>query len=258
MHRHTSEYTELRIAGHAKRVHSTAGDLTCLCREALAVELRSIYDTNSWVYDALMGREDARVLRGRMPVVTGELSGVAAVVKRFHHGGATASLWRDRFLSSTRFRNHIVVSRYLAEHGVATPDVLFVSWRRIFGTFRGEVGLEHVEGIDADQWFFRTGVVPADWQDQARRIGALVARLHRIGFLHRDMNLMNFYFADDGRMLILDLDKSSVETTMSGSEKTRTLARLERSIRKQGRGRAPDYVGGVVRELREGYAEANA
>jgi tRNA A-37 threonylcarbamoyl transferase component Bud32 len=251
-------YVQLRIAGRARREHSTASDLTCLCLEDLAGELRAIYDRHAWVYEHFAASSDAASLRGRRPVLTGSLGGRPAVIKRLFHGGWAAGLLKDRFLSSERVMNHLPVSRFLSDQGIATPQVLFASWRRIFGTVRGEVGFEHVEGIDADRWFFRKGVVPVEWPDRAREVGDLVAKLHSVDFHHRDMNLMNFYFARDGRTLILDLDKSSLDGPMGDAEKKATLARLERSIRKQGRESDPDYVAGIIAEVRAGYAEADA
>jgi tRNA A-37 threonylcarbamoyl transferase component Bud32 len=251
-------FVELTIAGRAGRSHSIAGPLTCLARPDLVQELSRTYEEHDWVYDAMAGREGVEMLRGRRPVVAGQLGSVPAVVKRLSHGGSMTNLWKDRFLSSRRFRNHIPVTEFLLEHGIDTPPVLFAAWRRIRGLVRGEVGFEKIEGgVDADQFFFGNGHIPEGWREEARKIGETVASLHRIEFVHQDMNLMNFYLAPDGRVYVLDLDKSSLDGSASASLKRINLARLERSIRKQGRLSPADYVEAVVRELHDSYAAAN-
>jgi tRNA A-37 threonylcarbamoyl transferase component Bud32 len=231
-----------------------------LCRSALENELREIYGRHIWAYDEIASRSEAVIFRGRRPVVSGWVGTSRVVVKRLHHGGMFASVAKDRFLTPRRVQSHIELADHLNSHGIATPQVAFTSWRRINGLVRGEVGFELVEdAIDADVCFFGRNDRPNDWKSRAAAIGALVARLHEIGFMHADLNLMNFLFTPGGEIYVLDLDKTVLSERMpTMCARMKNLERLERSIRKQGRERSGLFVAGIVDEVRGSYESSIA
>ncbi len=236
--------------------------MTCLCVAGLAEALRRIYSGSPWVYDALHGAEGSSLLRGRAPVVAGTLAdGTPVVVKRLTHGGLLGGLTGDRFLSPARLRTAVATADFLAANDVATPAVLFAAWRRVRGFVRGEIGFERIAGgIDAsDHLFGRPGDVPADWRETSAAIGRLAARLHALGVLHGDLNLMNVLLTPGGGVAILDLDKAVVRRApLPEGTRRRNLARLERSIRKQGRGAPAESVELIVAALRRAYGAADA
>ena len=238
------------------------GALRCLCRPGLEPALRRAYAEAPWVYEALRRAPGAELLRGRRPVVAGQLGdGTAAVVKRLHHGGLLAALTGDRFLTARRLLTSVATADFLAAHGVATPDVLFAAWRRCGPFVRGELGFERVAGgRDAsDLLFAGGGNLPAGWRSAVGAIGRLVARLHSLGVLHGDLNLMNFYVASGGEVMILDLDKADLRPGPLGEvERRRNLARLERSVRKQGSAAPAADVAAVLGELHASYGAALA
>lgn len=235
-----------------------AGDLYSLCRQEFQAALTATYARHRWVYDALLEHRDAVLLRGRRPVVSGVLGGVRVVVKRIYHGGVLACIGRDAFLTSRRARLQVELAEYLSQRGIATAPVVFTSWRRTRGFVRCEAGFEEIPGgIDADQYFFGRSTLPESWESHASEIGTLVARLHQIGFLHADLNLMNFLFGRDGRTYILDLDKTNLpKRSLSNRQRDRNLDRLERSIRKQGRTHLASVVEGIIRRIRFSYRNA--
>lgn len=243
-----------------KSAHSISGRLNCLCRPEVADELERIYRRHSWVYDSLAARKNVETLRGRVPVLAGSLGDADIVVKRLFHGGKLGNLWKDRFLGAARIRNHIPLAEFLNGHGIATPRVIFASWRRSWGVVRGEVGFEKLaDGVDADRYLFVSEEAPGDWYEKATLIGELVASMHRIEFVHDDLNLMNIYIDESDRLYVLDLDNSSLPRRRLGERVRRgNLARLERSIRKQGRKRARDYVEAVVEAVHDSYETAHA
>jgi tRNA A-37 threonylcarbamoyl transferase component Bud32 len=226
-----------------------------LCRPALENELQEIYGRHTWAYDELASRPHAVVFRGRRPVVAGWVGTSRVVVKRLHHGGVFAPIAKDRFLTSRRVQSHIELADYLNGHGIATPPVAFASWRRVNGLVRGEVGFELIEGaIDADACFFGKNERPNDWKARAAAIGALVARLHKIGFMHADLNLMNLLLTPGDEIYVLDLDKTVLSDRMpTVRARMKNLERLERSIRKQGRERSALFVAGIIDEVRGAY-----
>jgi hypothetical protein len=255
--------TPVATSGAGKpRSEFRLGALRCLCRPRLEPALRRAYAEAPWVYEALRRAPGTRLLRGRRPVVAGQLSDdTPVVVKRLYHGGLFAALTGDRFLTARRLLTSVATADFLAAHGVATPDVLFVAWRRCGPFVRGELGFERLaDGCDAaDLLFARPGGLPADWRERVGAIGRLVARLHGLGVRHGDLNLMNFYFAAGGDVMILDLDKADLRPGPLGEfERRRNLARLGRSVRKQGSAAPAAEVAAVLGELRESYGTARA
>lgn len=243
------------------RVEFTLGQLTCLCRPQLEAPLRLVYASDPWAYEALRRAPGSELLRGRRPVAAGLLgNGTPVVVKRLHHGGLFASLTGDRFLTPRRVITGMAVADFLAARGVATPDVLFVAWRRAGPFVRGELGFERLSGGTdaADLLFTRPGGLPEGWRERVGGIGRLVARLHELGVRHGDLNLMNFYCSAEGQVLILDLDKADMRAgALRERARRHNLARLERSVRKQGV-RSPDDVAAVLTVLRASYEAARA
>ena len=224
--------------------------------------MRAVYAAAPWAYEALRRAPGAELLRGRRPVVAGRLGdGTPVVVKRLHHGGLLAALTGDRFLTPRRLHHALGVADFLAARGVATPEVLFASWRRDGPFVRGELGFERLAGgTDAsDLLFGRPAGLPEGWREWVDAIGRLVARLHALGVRHGDLNLMNFYVAAGGEVLILDLDKADLTSgPLHEGARRRNLARLERSVRKQGVPASPADVAAVLAELRASYGAAHA
>jgi tRNA A-37 threonylcarbamoyl transferase component Bud32 len=238
------------------RVRLLDTDLHLVCDPEVEEELVRIYRHHEWVYDLLQSQNPAG-FRGRHPVLKGEIGGQPCVVKRLYHGGSTASLWKDRFLSAKRARGFLSASLHLREEGIPTPRLIFLSWLRRNGLVRAEMGFERIFGPDADHYLFQ-GDAPQDWEERARQIGRLVSKLHRARFEHGDLNLMNLLFSEEGELFVIDLDKVVVHhETLSAEIRRRNLSRLERSVRKQGRihGSSEDYSEAIVEQIREGYDE---
>ena len=243
----------------ASWVELSQGGLALLCRTELADDLLRIYGRNRWVYDALSMRPQTMSLRGRRPVMAGTLGDLDIVVKRMYHGGLLGGISRDAFLTSNRARAHVILDAYLTSHGIATAPALFVASRRVYGFVRAEVGFARIAGaVDADQFFFHGTKLPENWEERATAIGQVVAQLHRIGFLHGDLNLMNFLFGPDGRIYILDLDKSTiVPRSCAGAAGAKNVDRLQRSILKQGRNHVLAHVERIVETVRTSYERAS-
>lgn len=234
--------------------------LDLLCRSELSDDLLRIYGRNRWVYDALSKRPQTMTLRGRRPVMAGMVGNTDIVVKRMYHGGILGGISRDAFLTSDRARAHVALDAYLTSHGITTAPALFVASRRVYGFVRAEVGFARIAGaVDADQYFFSSKSLPANWEERAAAIGQVIAQLHRVGFLHGDLNLMNFLFGPDGRIYILDLDKSTIlPRNCSGADGSKNVDRLHRSILKQGRNHVHSQVERIISTVRSSYEHASA
>ena len=240
--------------------HHVAG-VTFLCRLSLADELHRIYAAGGSVFEDVRDQESSLVLYGRQPLLAGTLAGAPVLVKRLFHGGFLASLTGDRFLSSRRFRTHLECGEFLASHGVPTPETLFVAWRRRGPLVRGEIGVRYIaRAFDAASHLFgHPRALPPDWRERIGAVAAVTARLHRLGVEHGDLNLRNFLFVPSGDIHILDLDKAlRHRPPLPASARRRNLARLERSLRKLGRGAPARDVDAVANALHTEYRKAYA
>jgi tRNA A-37 threonylcarbamoyl transferase component Bud32 len=247
--------------GRAGLAEFRAGGVSCLCRSYLSEELRRIYGGGGSVFEVLREQESTQVLFGRQPLVAGMVASVPVLVKRLFHGGFLALLTRDYFITPGRLRNHLSCAEFLSAKGVPTPETLFVSWRRRFGLVRGEIGVRYISrAFDASSHLFLPpGELPADWRERVAAIAALTARMHRLGVDHGDLNLRNFLFTPAGELHILDLDKAiRRRAPLAAGARRRNLARLERSIRKQGKHAAPDDVEAIAHALSVAYRSAYA
>lgn len=219
-------------------------------------EFEQIYSRWHWTYDFFKSQKGSVTHRGRRPLLQGKVANRPILVKRLFHGGLLAPLTRDRFLTPRFLLTHIDLVDRLRQISIATPAVVFSAWRRETGFIRAEIGTEYLgPGLDASDFLFRKpGKTPPDWEITARRIGVFVQRLHQVHFLHADLNLMNFYRLNTGTLHILDLLKSNIyEKPLNQHARMRNLARLIRSVRKQGRMFDSAYVEGIVRCVQEGY-----
>jgi tRNA A-37 threonylcarbamoyl transferase component Bud32 len=247
--------------GKGALVELSAAGVTCLCRPQLSDELRRIYTSGGSVFAELRDQESTQVLFGRQPLVAGIVGGVPVLVKRLFHGGFLALLTRDYFLTSGRLRNHLSCGDFLAAKGVPTPETLFVSWRRRLGLVRGEIGVRYIpKAFDASSHLFlRPDERPADWRERVAAVAAVTARLHVLGVDHGDLNLRNFLFVPSGELHILDLDKAiRRRAPLVAAARRRNLARLERSIRKQGKHAPAQDVEEILHVLRAAYRSAYA
>lgn len=218
------------------RCRFKTGNITTLSLPAFRDILTGIYSRDMWVYDHLLNLPDNRMLRGRIPVVAGKMNGIFVAVKRLHHGGRLSVVTGDRFLTKTRFVRHACISDYLSDRGIRSPEVLFVSWCRIKGFIRGEIGVEFIPGgMDAARFLFgKPGDPPVGWERCIRGIASVLNKLHSAGVSHPDLNLMNFFISGEGIVWLLDLDKVRIRPDPSPRRRDRMLSRLMRSIRKEG------------------------
>ena len=86
-------------------------------------------------------------------------------------------------------------------------------------------------------------------------VGQLVARFHRAGLEHADLNAHNLLFDGQGRGWMIDFDRSRLRIPASGWREA-NLLRLQRSLRKQRGGRALGEVDAAFAQLRAAYDAA--
>lgn len=178
----------------------------------------------------------------------------AAVLRHYLRGGLVASVNRDRHLwrSVDRVRSfaEFRLLRLLQQRGLPVPRPIAACYLRKGHRYRAAILLERIDGVHS--LAHRAAV--ADDQAPWTEAGRLVARIHRAGLDHADLNAHNLLFEDDGKGWVIDLDRSQLRIPATGWRE-RNLARLRRSLRKERGERNREQVDAGFARLRAAYDE---
>ncbi|HEX9886491.1 MAG TPA: lipopolysaccharide kinase InaA family protein [Longimicrobiales bacterium] len=189
------------------------------------------------LYACAAGAEDARILQGRRPVyaVTWPLG--MRVVRRYHRGGAVASLLGDRHLrlGEPRPWREARASDAARDRGVPTPRVVAGAVYRAGPFYRADLVTEYVAGsTDLAGVLFSDAVPPGLTRVQAlESTGKLLAHMGAVGVRHVDVNAKNVLLTPGNAMpeaVLLDLDRCRVTVPARRVDARSMLARLERSL----------------------------
>ena len=174
------------------------------------------------------------------------------VLRHYLRGGMAAALSRDRHLwrgvdrvrSFAEFR----LMRELRKRRLPVPEPIAASYVREGATYRAAILMERLVDVRslADMAAADPGTVP--WED----VGRLVARFHREGVDHADLNAHNILYDAAGRGALIDFDRSQMRIPATGW-RSRNLARLERSLLKLRGPRSEAAVREDFARLRGGY-----
>jgi len=195
-------------------------------------------------------------LQGRKPLFELETADEVLLVRRFSHGGLLRWATGERFRDPERPFREILLSEHLHAHGIRTARIvaarawaasgatgwfLEVITRRVQGASDLGVLLAELQRASA------TGSAETPGRSRLLfELGRLVARLHRCGFLHADLNPNNVLVEqaslsdEEPRLWILDLDRSQIQESLTEEQRWRNIGRLFRHVdRREGeRGRA--------------------
>ena len=152
-------------------------------------------------------------------------------LRRYLRGGLVARinhdchLWRGamRSRSFAEFR----LSRLMIERGVPVPPPIAACYRRDGLCYRAAILIERLPDVRTLADRFAVAGDGAPWEEAGR----LIARAHRAGLDHADLNAYNLMFDPSGRGWVIDLDRGCVRIPATGWRE-RNLARLRRSLLK--------------------------
>jgi 3-deoxy-D-manno-octulosonic acid kinase len=175
-----------------------------------------------------------------------------AVLRHYLRGGLVAKLSRDRHLwrgpGQVRSFDEFRLLRTLLRQGLPVPTpIAAVYWHR-GPMYRAAILLDRLRNVRTLAELAADEDDPALW----RRSGELIARLHRAGLDHADLNADNLLFQPDGTGWVIDLDRSRIRIPATAWREA-NLRRLERSLLKLRGARSPERVREDVRRLREAY-----
>lgn len=168
----------------------------------------------------------------------------AAVLRHYRRGGWVARLSRDAYIFAgaerTRAFHEFRLLRALRERGLPAPAPLAAAFWRAGVCYRAALLVARIDGARSLGDQLRGGEAP-DWAG----IGRTIARFHRAGACHADLNVDNVLMDADGTHWLIDFDRGRLRQPAHGWQRA-NLSRLLRSIRKQlpARARADAIVAG--------------
>ena len=157
------------------------------------------------------------------------------VLRRYLRGGLMAKVSKDRYLWTGERRTRSFAEwRLLAEllrRQLPVPRPVAARYQRSGLTYSADLITEEISGArtlaqslssrSAGQW---------------RAIGGTIARFHREGVQHADLNAHNILIAPDETIYVLDFDRGRIRDR--GAWEQVVLARLRRSLEKVSRQRS--------------------
>jgi len=169
--------------------------------------------------------------RGGAWRITGASYG-ACVLRQYLRGGMMAHvtremhLWRgaDKVRSFAEYR----LLRELQHKGLPVPTPIAACYLRKGLRYRAWILLGQIMNVQS--LAERAGLTPED-QALWTRSGQLIARFHRAGLDHADLNAHNILFDADGKGWLIDFDRSRIRIPDT-DWRQRNLDRLARSLRK--------------------------
>lgn len=158
--------------------------------------------------------------------------GGAMVLRRFLRGGLIAKLSRDRYVwrgeENVRSFAEFRLLQQLHAAALPVPQPLAAAYWREGRRYRAAILLARILGVDSFGHQVLDDAGSAPWTAS----GALIARFHRAGLDHPDLNAHNLLFDDGGRGWMIDFDKARLRDPSENGWRHANLARLHRSLHK--------------------------
>lgn len=155
----------------------------------------------------------------------------ALVLRHYLRGGWAAHVSRDAYVwhGANRVRSfaEFRLTRALHARGLPVPKPLAASYVRSGRTYRAAILIERLEGVHTLAERAMVAGRDAPWEETGR----LVARFHRAGLDHADLNAHNILFDAMGAGWLIDFDRSRVRIPAT-PWRQRNLERLKRSLLK--------------------------
>lgn len=179
--------------------------------------------------------------RGALRTQTGGRGGVQiihtpageGVLRHYRRGGMVAKIMGDRYLwrgaDATRCFAEFRLLAEIARLGLPGPAPLAARYRKRGLYYRADLITGRIADAQTLAQCLAAGRLDAEL---ARAAGALVARFHRAGIWHADLNAHNV-LVTKAALYLIDFDRGELRTIAAGW-RLANLARLHRSLVKLG------------------------
>lgn len=172
------------------------------------------------------------------------------VLRQYLRGGMAARVSRDRYLwhgpDRTRSFAEFRLMRALLGRGLPVPRPIAAQYLHEGMFYRAALLMERLPGVTSLAGLAQGGNAP--WEDSGR----LIARFHRAGLQHADLNAHNILFDGQGRGWLIDFDRGRLRIPAT-AWREENLARLKRSLLKLRGERGQEEVRHDFARLRRGY-----
>ena len=175
-----------------------------------------------------------------------------AVLRHYLRGGFAARFTRNRHVwrgaGEIRSFDEFRLLRELLRRRLPVPrPIASIYWRE--GLFyRAAILLERLDNVRSLADRAAASGSAAPWKEA----GQMIARIHRAGLDHADLNAHNLLFEDSGRGWVIDVDRSRLRIPATGWREA-NLDRLQRSLLKLRGVRSEAEVGKDYATLRNAY-----
>jgi 3-deoxy-D-manno-octulosonic acid kinase len=178
------------------------------------------------------------------------------VLRHYRRGGFIARISQDRYWWSEEDRVRSFAEwrllLYLSQRGLNVPQPVAAFYRRERWTYRCDLITERISQTHTLSAALKAAALA---QPIWRAVGAAIARLHRHGVDHADLNAHNILLDTAGIVSVIDFDRGQLRAP--GTWTLRNLARLKHSLQKIAAAIPPDrFTSASWEELMAGYQAA--
>ena len=187
-----------------------------------------LFDAGWWqARDALRGEAEGR---GTAHFVTG-IDGTPWVLRHNRRGGALATLNPDRFLYTGLERarpvREIRLLATLRDRELPVPAPVAARVNASLGIYKGDlITVQIPDSVPLADRLAEAPLPSTAWQE----LGGTLARFHRAGVWHADLNARNVLVDGDDGFHLIDFDKARLRKP--GKWREANIARLHRSLDK--------------------------
>jgi 3-deoxy-D-manno-octulosonic acid kinase len=176
----------------------------------------------------------------------------AWVLRHYRRGGFMARISQDRYWWSGEERVRSFTEWRLlldlSQRGLSVPKPVAAFYRRERWTYACDLITERILAQPLSAALNARALAAPVW----RAVGAAIARLHRAGVDHADLNAHNILLDAAGTVSVIDFDRGQLRAP--GAWTSRNLARLEHSLQKIAAAMPPDrFTPASWAELMAGY-----
>jgi 3-deoxy-D-manno-octulosonic acid kinase len=151
------------------------------------------------------------------------------VLRHYRRGGFIARFSRDAYVwaGETRVRSFAEwrMLERLSQRALPVPKPVAARYRRAGLCYRCDLITERIVGAEPLSAMLGVGAVS---ESMWHAVGTAVARLHRAGVDHADLNAHNILLDIKGVVSVIDFDRGRVRAP--GAWSSRNLQRLQRSL----------------------------
>jgi tRNA A-37 threonylcarbamoyl transferase component Bud32 len=192
-------------------------------------------DLDSRLFDPQWLRESGRLTgssTGRNTAWFLNHAGRDLVLRHYWRGGMVGRFIKDLFMreavGNSRAMQEFSLLGWMHQKGLPVPRPVAARYSRTGLWYRADLLMEMIPATrPLADLLVEKRLTEDDW----KRIGAVIARMHSLGVQHSDLNCRNILLDTEGQVWLIDFDKC--ERRLPGKWQKQNLERLERSLNKE-------------------------